>query len=465
MPAVVLSCVPTFDSLNRAEGAPRGGERADLAEMTRSISDSADLEKLDALLGELRADDSAALRAATQLLEIMTLLGEAATEHDVARIMIQYGLDMTKATSGLVGVMHGDALRVLDWRTSPSAASGPFPTISLHGDGPLAEALRTRELVWLESRERFRELFPNAYQRLLLDGPANAFMALPMLHGNELVGGLLMGFAEPSAISATDKAFARLLAQSVGSAMARARTFEHEQAGRRNAEKVAQAAEEVLGAVAHDLRNPLGIVGMAVQMLQEPDLTQPEREKFQDAATRGVRQMNRLIGDLLDVIRLKTGHLALETEVVRVATALDEAAECVRHVASPRGISVAVDRPTLPLRVRADRGRLAQVLGNLLDNAVKFTPDDGRIELRARNRDDEVVFEIADTGPGVSADVQAHMFERFWQARRADRGGVGLGLPIAKAIVEAHGGRIWVESEPGTGSRFSFTLPAVSETN
>ena len=114
------------------------------------------------------------------------------------------------------------------------------------------------------------------------------------------------------------------------------------------------------------------------------------------------------------------------------------------------------------LAARTRRGRLAQVLGNVLGNAVKFTPSGGRVELRTQSKDGQAMFEVADNGPGLSAEAQTHLFERFWQARQTDRRGVGLGLPIAKGIVEAHGGRIWVESEPGKGSRFCFTLPAVA---
>jgi signal transduction histidine kinase len=404
------------------------------------------------------SSESVAARA-TRLLEVTTLLSEASTTRDVARVVIGHGLDMTEATSGLVGVMDDTTLRVLDWRIPGSAANRPLPTFTLDGDGPIAEALRQRGPVWLESRERFRERFPKAFQRLPLDNKANAFVALPLLHGEELVGGLVMGFDAPSAFGATDKTFAQLLAQAVGNAMARARTFEREQAGRRDAETMARAREEVLGVVAHDLRNPLGVVGAAIEMLRE-DLSQPEREKFMAVATRSLHQMNRLIADLLDVMRLETGHLSLETEVLQVTTALEEAGESIKHMAVERGVSLSVTRPDVSLQVRADRGRLAQVFGNLLGNAVKFTPKGGRVELRSWEKDGEVAFEIADTGPGVSREAQAHLFDRFWQERRSDRRGVGLGLPIAKGIVEAHGGRLWVESQPGQGSKFCFTIPA-----
>jgi K+-sensing histidine kinase KdpD len=408
------------------------------------------------------AQDAAELVAtrASRLREVTAALSEAALPGDVARVVISQGLELTEATSGLIGVIDGNKLRVLEWRSSAARTAAGPPAISLDGDGPLDEALRERKPIWLESRDQFRIRFPKAYERLPLDSAAIAFLCLPLVHGEELVGGLVMGFAKPSAIGATDRTFAELLAQSVGAALVRARTFEREKESRRDAERLAHTREEVLGVVAHDLRNPLGVVGSAIQVLSELDLAQPEREKLLASSSRAVRQMNRLIGDLLDVMRLQTGHLSLELEDLPVTTALDEAADSVRHAATERHIAMDVQSPDVPLRVRADRGRISQVLNNLLGNAIKFTPPGGHVVLRASRDHNDATFEIADTGPGISRDDQAHLFDRFWQARRGDNRGVGLGLTIAKGIVEAHGGRIWVESEAGRGSRFRFTIPA-----
>src|SRR4029078_1207995 len=114
---------------------------------------------------------------------------------DVARVMIGQGLEVAEAVSGLIGVVHGDELHVIERRGSRRSASDAMPTISLESETPLAEALRRREPVWLESRERFRELFPSAHERLPLDADANAFLALPLIHGDELVGGLVLGFS------------------------------------------------------------------------------------------------------------------------------------------------------------------------------------------------------------------------------------------------------------------------------
>jgi K+-sensing histidine kinase KdpD len=396
---------------------------------------------------------------ATRLLDVTTALAEAELPADVARVMIGQGLEVAEAVSGLIGVVDGDELRVIERRASRRQTNDVMPTIRLDADTPLAEALRRRAPVWLESRERFRELFPSAHDRLPLDADANAFLALPLMHGDELVGGLVLGFSAASAFGATDRTFAQLLAQSAGSALARARIFERERDGRREAEMMARARQDVLAVVAHDLRNPLGVVSSTVQMLAELDLAPREREKLLGAGKRAVVQMNRLIGDLLDVMRIDAGRLSLEMEDLSVTSVLALAEESIRHLAVERGTIVEIGRGGEQLYVRGDRGRLVQVLGNLLSNAIKFSPVGARVRLAASRDGETAVFEVADHGAGISASDQLHLFDRYWQARSSDRRGVGLGLAIARGIVEAHGGRIWVESQPGKETVFFLTVP------
>ena len=414
---------------------------------TTAVSRAADLERLAG--------------RTSRLLDVSTSLSAAALPRDVAHVVIEQGLDVTEANFGLIGVIEGDEFRVLE-RRAPERAADASPSISLRAETPLAEALRRRQPVWLESREAFREQFPAAFARMPKDSAARAFVALPLMNGDEMIGGLVMGFAGPSAFGATDQTFARLLAQSVGSALARARTLERERDGRLEAERMNQARAEVLGVVAHDLRNPLGVVSSALQMIGEFQLPPADREKMLAAAGRAVREMERLIGDLLDVIRIEAGHLTLETEEIAAVDLLAPAADGVRHLAVERSIDLRVEETDESLQVRADRERLGQVFGNLLANAIKFTPPGGRVTLRAWRDSGDVVFEVADTGSGIPAENLEHLFERFWQARQTDSRGVGLGLPITKGIVEAHGGRIWVESTVGKGSRFRFTIPAVA---
>ena len=134
-----------------------------------------------------------------------------------------------------------------------------------------------------------------------------------------------------------------------------------------------------------------------------------------------------------------------------------------RPLAAAKGIALGTDvSPALPA-VHADRERVLQIFSNIGGNAVKFTPGGGQVDIRAMLRDGVVEFEVRDTGPGIAAEDIARVFDRFWQAKKATRAGAGLGLAIAKGIVEAHSGKIWVESEPGEGSSFFFTLPVAGE--
>jgi len=397
---------------------------------------------------------------ATRLLDVTTRLAEAELPADVARVMVGPGLEVAEAVSGMIGMVAGNQLRVIERRTARQADS-LTPTLALDAETPLAEAMRRREPVWVESREQFRQQFPTAYDRLLTDSEASAFLAMPLIHGDELVGGLVLGFRASSAFGATDQAFARLLAQSAGSALARACTLERERDGRLEAETMARARQEVLGVVAHDLRNPLGVVSSTVQMLAELDLPSHERAKLLGAGKRAVIQMNRLIGDLLDVMRIDAGRLMLEMEDLPISTVLSHAEENVQYLADERNIALTVELRDPDVRAHIDRSRLVQVLGNLLGNAIKFTQPGGNVALRAWRDGGEAVFAVEDDGPGISPTDQAHLFDKYWQARSTDRRGVGLGLAISKGIIEAHGGRLWVESALGSGSKFYFAIPAI----
>jgi K+-sensing histidine kinase KdpD len=409
-------------------------------------------------LSQARAHAENLASRTTRLLDVTTALAEAELPRDVARVVMTEGLPVVEASVGLVGVVQGDDFRVLDWRPSPTMADDALPRIELNGEGAVAEAIRTRSVVWLQSRADLESRFPEASKRLRADD-TQAFMALPLVHGDTIVGGMMLGFASRAAVGATNHTFSRLLAQSVASALARASVFERERDGRHVAESLARVREEVLGVVAHDLRNPLGVAGSVLQMLAELDLPTDQRETLLATGTRAIKQMNRLIGDLLDVMRMEAGRLVLELEDITAVSALSYAEEGARHLAADKHLTLSVEETDPSLHLRADRGRLAQVLGNLVSNAIKFTPAGGRVTLRARRDGNEVIFEVADTGPGVSPENQSHLFDRFWQAREGDRRGVGLGLAIVRGIVEAHGGRVWVLSTVGHGSRFFVALP------
>jgi signal transduction histidine kinase/PAS domain-containing protein len=217
--------------------------------------------------------------------------------------------------------------------------------------------------------------------------------------------------------------------------------------------------EQVLGVVAHDLRNPVASIAMNVEVLARSRGKDGVIEQLCIARTRAaVSQADRLIRDLLEVARLDAGKLQLTLHREPLVPVLQEAVELHRTLSDAAGHTVDVEVSGDLEPVLMDRDRILQVLSNLLGNAIKFTPAGGRIRVSAGAVAGGVRVEVADSGPGLLPENLPHLFRPFWQAQRG--GGAGLGLAIAKGIVEAHGGRIGAECESGGGARLWFTLPA-----
>lgn len=228
--------------------------------------------------------------------------------------------------------------------------------------------------------------------------------------------------------------------------------------------RVASAArEEVLRIVAHDLRNPLGTILMSADLLSEPLLTDELRAKQAAVVKRTGARMNRLIQDLLNVARMDTTGLSVDRSPIAPTQLVANAMEVMQPLAAERSLElVAAVADGLP-GVNADAERIGQVFSNLIGNAIKFTPAGGRITLSAALADGRVWFSVTDTGAGIPPEQLERVFGPFWQARKADNRGIGLGLTIAKGIVEAHQGAIGVDSEVGVGTRFWFGLEIVPQ--
>ncbi|MCY1016117.1 ATP-binding protein [Pyxidicoccus sp. MSG2] len=230
------------------------------------------------------------------------------------------------------------------------------------------------------------------------------------------------------------------------------------------AERATRSREETLAIVSHDLRSPLSSISLAAELLQRT-LGHDERDaqwrKQTDSILRSVGRMNRLVGDLLDVASIDSGSLSLEPRPHAAEELLREVRETFEPQALEKGVAlqtaIASHLPPVP----CDRERVLQVLGNLVSNAVRFTPHGGTVRVRAELEQGtgSVRFSVSDTGPGIPLEAQPHIFDRYWHAAQKRREGHGLGLSIAKGIVEGHGGRIQLESPPGAGSTFSFSIP------
>ncbi len=225
-----------------------------------------------------------------------------------------------------------------------------------------------------------------------------------------------------------------------------------------------RARDEVVAVVSHDLRNPLATISAASELLQKLDVPRERQREHLEAIGRSAERMGRLIDDLLDVAAIEAGGMAVNMDPVPAETLLDDALQMARPLVRDRAVELKCDADGQLPPVDADRDRILQVFSNLVGNAVRFTPEGGCITLSARRENGEVVWGVEDTGPGIPAEDQEHLFDRFWKVDRSDREGAGLGLAIVKGIVEAHGGSVWVESTPGEGARFHFTLALSAST-
>lgn len=228
------------------------------------------------------------------------------------------------------------------------------------------------------------------------------------------------------------------------------------------ADHVLKHREEFLGMVSHDLRNELAGIALSIaQIIQHAPHDDTGRRIFRSAtnAQRIALRMNRLVGDLLDVTSIEAGTLMLVLAHDDVRSVVEDAIESFQPVAAAKGISLTAEIAGESGAREFDRHRIHQVLGNLLTNALRFTPEGGKVTVRAERKQSDVQLSVSDSGPGIAADRLQVIFEQFARGPRPDRKGLGLGLYIAKRIVEAHGGRIWAESVLGAGSTFRFTLP------
>ncbi len=233
---------------------------------------------------------------------------------------------------------------------------------------------------------------------------------------------------------------------------------------KQEAERASQFKSQFLANMSHELRTPLNaIIGFSDLLSDDSSGTLNERQqRFVHHVQEGAYHLLQLINDVLDLSKIEAGQLELHEEAIRVAATLPEVLPGVNQTATRKNIQLATNVPS-DLLIHADRVRFKQILYNLLSNAIKFTPEGGQVQLEAQREAELVRFSVSDTGVGIRPEDQKVIFEEFEQVGETKEGkkeGTGLGLAITRRLVEQHGGRIWVQSELGKGSKFSFTLPA-----
>lgn len=289
--------------------------------------------------------------------------------------------------------------------------------------------------------------------------PVRSYLAVPVMASDQRVlGALLFGHPEPAVFDTWAERNAVRISRWAALALANARLFEQEKASRRQAEQAVRARDDVLAMVTHDLRNPVGAIAGAAELL-DLDLPEKKRRRQLEVIGRAARHMGRLIEDLLDAAKLQSGMFPVASGTVKVSGLLDEIRRLFEERCSAAGVGLTIQEVPPSLSLDGDHERLVQALSNLVSNAVRFTPRGGRITIEVEADGKEVRIRVSDSGPGIAADDLPHLFEQFWQAKKGDHAGAGLGLAIVKGIVVAHDGEVTVQSEPGEGATFTMCLP------
>ncbi len=238
----------------------------------------------------------------------------------------------------------------------------------------------------------------------------------------------------------------------VGASMKRARS---------KAEQSSAAREDVLAVVSHDLRNPLTAIKVSVELgLRTVGNPESAKKAFESIA-RSADRMNGLISDLLEQERIRSGKLTVSITTQELHSLMNEVTEVGTLLAAEKSIefSSSIRHESKEMVFYCDRPRILQVFSNLIGNAVKFTNEKGKVSVRAIPSKEKIEFVVQDTGPGIKSADLPKVFDRYWQAHQTAKQGTGLGLAISKGIIDAHRGKIWVESEPGQGCAFHFTIP------
>lgn len=311
--------------------------------------------------------------------------------------------------------------------------------------------------------DRMYEHAPEVQEYVRRVRPRSA-MSLPLSVRGRMLGALNFGVSgDRPPYTDDDIELARELAHLAGLAIEHARLYEAER-------RAVNAREEILSVVSHDLRTPLNTVSVGARVIdgvlrRGESLDESDREALERQVRvmlRAIAGMDGLIADLLDAARLDAGTFSVESLPVDLGTVIGRTLDLLEPQARATGVALEWDGGRAVPEVRGDAARVGQVLSNLVGNGIRHASRGGEVKVRAEPAGPDVLVTVSDTGDGIAPERLEHLFDRFWQADREDgrpRDGAGLGLWIARGIVEAHGGRIRAESEPGAGTRFYFTLP------
>jgi signal transduction histidine kinase len=416
----------------------------ELRERNRELAEA--LEQQTATADILRATSG----SATDLLPVLGLIADRAVH-------------LCGAEVGLVSQLDGDLLRLMGVHgLNPAVVEvirRAFP-FRLDAESVTARAARTRAVVHIP------DLLDDpsyGYKGEVRAGGYRSGLGVPMLRQGQVIGVIFVGGANPGYFGERQVELLQTFADQAVIAIENVRLYRELADKSRQLELASMHKSEFLANMSHELRTPLNaIIGFSEVLAEQlfGELNERQIEYAHDILTSGQHLLS-LINDILDLSKVEAGRMELEVSTFSLREALENGLTMLKERAGRHDIALGLEIEDGLDAIEADERKVKQVVFNLVSNAVKFTPDGGRVELSARRTGDGVEVAVRDTGVGIAPEDLPHVFDEFRQVGRAEAKseGTGLGLPLAKRFAELHGGMLWVESEPGRGSTFAFVLP------
>lgn len=414
---------------------------------------------------KLDQDRELKLRDLTTLQEVSSLISEAP---DLDEVLRQTAALVAKALDADLCIFHLYEETTQELVTQPGAVGLPpsdDPRLNrVHVDDPLSAAGRVflnRQPFLANDLQKDPHMNPRAAQ---LWGVRSMLVA-PLISEKRCVGVLRLGHKDPGHFTQDHLRLASLVAKQAGALVQNARLYRQVQEHVQELKNLNRTKSEFVSIVSHELRTPITVAkGFVAVLLTNRDIgpLTPQQERFLTMTSQSIERLSLLINDLLDISQVEAGRLEIEPVEVKLAELLQQAHRDQQASAEKRKVRFVLKLDKNLPGVTADPHRLRQVVDNLLNNALKFTPEGGSVTLSAALRGQDVLVGVRDTGMGLPPEERERVFEKFYQvdaARARASHGAGLGLAIAKSLVELHGGRIWVESEPGKGAHFQFVIP------
>jgi PAS domain S-box-containing protein len=403
---------------------------------------------------------------AERLRGVAVALAQALTEEQVARVVVDQGRESLGAVAGCVALLTSDGreLEIVQQTGYDAAAIQAWQRFSIDANAPLAQAARTGAPVFVGSPEERAQRYPELPAFLpddLSNGAIGASASIPMIMGDRLLGVLGLTWSAPRQIGDEERDFILSLSRQCAHALERAQLYAAEQRARARAEASDRAKDQFLAVLSHELRTPLTPVLGAAAMLEKDGAAPEDVRRMAAMIRRNAELEARLIDDLLDLTRVTRGKLSLQIEPVDAHAKIEHVVRACASDLEAKRLRIDFELAAAEHQVHADQARLQQVIWNLVKNAIKFSEPGGRIAIRTRNAAAGMLtLEVQDQGIGIEPELLGRLFHAFEQgSQEVTRhfGGLGLGLAISKALIEAQGGTIAAAS-PGKGRGATFTL-------